>query len=125
MNLIFDAHQDLAYNMLSFGRDYSRSVQHTRQHEAEKVIPGLNHQSLLGWPEYNLGKVALVFSTLFAAPARAEKVLHPNLQTYHSPEEANQVYWSQLRFYHQLIEEKPHAFRLILTKSDLKAHLEE
>lgn len=125
MNLIFDAHQDLAYNMLSFGRDYSRSVQHTRQHEAEKVIPGLNHQSLLGWPEYNLGKVALVFSTLFAAPARAEKVLHPNLQIYHSPEEANQVYWNQLRFYHQLVEEKPHAFRLILTKSDLKAHLEE
>lgn len=125
MNLIFDAHQDLAYNILSFGRDYSRSVNQTRQFESSHPIAGLTSQTLLGWPEYNQGKVALVFGTLFAAPARLEKELHPNFQIYNSPKEANQVYWSQLKLYHQLAEENPQVYRLISTKSDLKIHLAE
>ncbi len=125
MPLIFDAHQDLAYNILSFGRDYSRSVRETRQFEVNHPITGLTYQSLLGWPEYNLGKVALVFATLFASPLRSEKELHPNSQIYHTPEEANQVYWSQLKLYHQLAEEKPRVFHLISTKGDLKNHLAE
>lgn len=123
MKLIFDAHQDLAYNILSYGRDYSRSVHQTRQFEANHPITGLTSQTLLGWPEYNRGKVALIFGTLFAAPARSEKELDPNLQIYHTPEEANQVYWKQLKLYHRLAEEKPQVFRLISTKSDLKKHL--
>ena len=125
MTLIFDAHQDLAFNILSFGRDYSQSVYKTRQFEASHPVPGLTYQSLLGWPEYNRGKVALVFGTLFAAPARSERELQPNLQIYHTPEEANRVYWDQLRLYHRLAEEKPQFFRLISTKSDLKNHLRE
>jgi len=125
MNLILDAHQDIAFNILSFGRDYSRSVYETRQIETSHPIPGLTNQSLLGWPEYNYGKVALVFGTLFAGPARSEKKLHPNLQIYNTPEEANTVYWNQLRLYHQLAEEKPQFFRLIKTKSDLSKHLNE
>lgn len=125
MNIIFDAHQDLAYNILSFGRDYSRSVYETRQLEATHSTPGLTYQSLLGFPEYNLGKVALVFGTLFAGPARSEKEHYPNAQIYNSPEEANQVYWNQLRLYHQLADEKPEVYRLITTKSLLKNHLNQ
>jgi membrane dipeptidase len=125
MNLIFDAHQDLAYNILSFGRDYSRSVYQTRQYEIDHTIPGLTYQSLLGWPEYNRGKVALIFGTLFASPARSEKEPYPNSQIYHTPEQANQVYWNQLKLYHHLAEEKPQVFRLISTRSNLKSHLRE
>ncbi len=125
MNLIIDAHQDIAYNLLSFGRDYTQSVYQTRQDEINRTIPGLNSQSLLGWPQYNLGKVALVLATLFASPARLEKEHYPNQQSYHTPEEANQVYWQQLRLYHRLVEEQPRAFRLIGTKSDLDQHLRE
>ena len=33
--LIVDAHEDIAWNMLAFGRDYSRSVSQTRATEAE------------------------------------------------------------------------------------------
>ncbi len=124
MNLIFDAHQDLAYNILSFGKDYSRSVYQTPNSKPTKPS-----QTDLPIPpslaEYNRGKVALVFGTLFAAPARSEKELYSNLQIYNTPEEANQVYWKQLRLYHQLTEEKPAVFRLVSTKCDLKNHLEE
>lgn len=125
MNLIIDAHQDLSYNILSFGRDYSRSVYETRRLEADQPVPGLKYQSLLGWPEYNQGKVALVFGTLFAGPLRAEKELYPNQQVYRTPEEANRIYWNHLNLYHRLAEEKPEVYRLILTKSDLRNHLQE
>ena len=125
MNLIFDAHQDLAYNILSFGKDYSRSVHQIRQIEINNPKPGLSYQSLLGWPEYNQGKVALVFATLFAAPLRSEKELHPNIQVYSTPEEANRVYWDQLKLYHHLVEQKPQVYRMISTKRDLSQHLRE
>ena len=125
MNYFIDAHQDLAYNILSFNRDYQRSVHETRAIEKQDPVDGLTSQSLLGWPQYNQGHVALVIGTLFAAPARREPVLYPNLAVYHTPEEANQVYWRQLRLYHQLAEEKPQVYRLIGNKTQLQNHLAE
>jgi len=125
MNIFFDAHQDLAYNILSFDRDYSQSVQKTRANEKGKEIPGLDYQTLLGQPEYNRGRVALVFGTLFAAPARRDSYPHPKAQIYYTPQEANQVYWNQLKLYHQLAEEKPGTYRLITTRSLLQEHLAE
>ena len=68
--ILVDAHQDLAWNMLSFGRDYTRPVAETRRREAGTITPGYTGDTLLGWPEYQKGRVAVVFSTLFAAPAR-------------------------------------------------------
>lgn len=125
MNYLIDAHLDLAYNILSFERDYRRSVYETRA--IEKVHPkeGLTSQSLLGFPEFNQGRVGLVIGTLFAAPARREPVLHPNLQVYHTPDEANRVYWRQLELYHRLSEEHPRFYRLIANRSQLTAHLDE
>ena len=125
MNLIIDAHQDIAYNLLSFGRDYTRSVYQPRQDELNRTIPGLTSQSLLGWPQYNLGKVAVVLATLFASPARLEKDHYPNQQSSRSPDEASPDNWKQLRLYHRLVEETPRSFRLIGTKSDLEHHLRE
>ncbi len=37
--LLVDAHQDLAWNMLTFGRDYTRSAAQTRALEAKTAIP--------------------------------------------------------------------------------------
>ena len=125
MKYFIDAHQDLAYNILSFNRDYQLSVYETRAFEKVNPVNGLTSQSLLGWPQYNQGHIALVIGTLFAAPARREPVLHPNLAFYHTPEEANKLYWRQLKLYHQLAEEKPQVYRLIGNKTQLRAHLTE
>jgi membrane dipeptidase len=65
--LIIDAHEDLAWNMLTFGRDYNLSAAETRQREAGTDTPLLNGDTLLGWPEYQRGRVAVVFSVLFIA----------------------------------------------------------
>ena len=39
MHLIVDAHEDLAWNALSFGRDYTRSALETRQAELKGDAP--------------------------------------------------------------------------------------
>ena len=53
--LIVDAHEDLAWNMLSFGRDYTRSALETRQLEKGTDAPKRNGDTLLGWDEYQRG----------------------------------------------------------------------
>ena len=89
--ILVDAHQDLAWNMLSFGRDYTRPVAETRQREAGTITPGYTGDTLLGWPEYQKGRVAVVFSTLFAAlPAAVwaigiRKLISPPPRLAHLP----------------------------------------
>ena len=73
MPLIIDSHCDLAWNMLNFGRDYTRSAAETREKEKGTLAPEKNGASLIGWPDYQRGQVAIVFSTLFAAPARIKR----------------------------------------------------
>lgn len=124
MKIILDAHQDLAYNMAALGRDYRRSAFQTRQLEQGKPFMAWTDESLLGWPEYMQARVALVFSTLFAAPARSVPPEKRDSQIYDTLEQAHQIYKNQLLSYHRLCEESPDQFRLILTQSDLKQHLE-
>lgn len=118
MDLIVDSHQDLAWNMLNFGRDYTRAAHETRQIETKSPTPEHNGHTLLGWPDYKKGKVAVVFSTLFAVPLRA-KMGKWDTQVYNTPEQAHQKYRAQLDAYYRLCEEHPDKFRLILDRSDL------
>lgn len=122
MDLILDAHQDLAYNMQFCGRDYSRSVTETRKLESGSPMRDVLENTLLGWPEYNEGGVGVVFGTLFASPFNPER---PDriIRSYKSIEEANQMYWDQLDFYKTWTARHPHIFQLILSRAALKAHV--
>ncbi len=122
--MIIDAHCDLAWNMLTFGRDYTRSVAETRALEKGSSIPDENGDTLIGWPEYQKGQVAIVFSTLFAAPKRSQVGEWDKL-VYSDQEEAHRLYIQELRLYHQLVDSKPEHFRLITRSKDLAAHLAE
>ena len=112
MHLIIDAHQDLAWNMATFGRDYSKSAYETRQAEANTPIPEFNGDTMLGYPEFQDGKVAVVFGTLFASPARQEKHAWES-QTYKDFGQADRLYRSQLDLYYQLSDTHPDKFKLI------------
>jgi membrane dipeptidase len=120
--LIVDAHEDLAYNILSFGRDYTGSVADTRRREAGTGIPAFNGDTLLGWPEYQRGQVAVVFSTLFVAPAR-HKFSGWETPAYADANQAHHLYSAQLDVYHRLADEHPEKFRLVQTGKDLQAVL--
>ena len=65
MTWFIDAHEDIAWNIVTFQRDYTRSAFETRQLEASTSIPAFNGDTMLGLPEYNQAEVRLVFSTLF------------------------------------------------------------
>jgi membrane dipeptidase len=120
--LIIDAHQDLAWNMATFGRDYTRSAHETRKLEKNTFAPQHVGDALLGWDNYQRGRVALVFSTLFAAPIRRQEG-EWDLVCYHDPEEAHKLYRQQLDGYHRLVDEHPNKFTLITDRAALAAHI--
>ncbi len=122
-HLIVDAHEDLAWNILAFGRDYTLPVTETRQREQGSPAPLHNGDTLLGWPEYQRGQVAVVCSTLFNAPLR-RRLGDWDTQCYATFDEAHALYRAQLDAYHRLAGEHPDMFRLIHTRSDLQAVLE-
>lgn len=121
--LLVDAHQDLAWNILSYGRDYTRSVAETRRLEIENDSLALKRQghTLLGWPEYQQGRVALVFGTLFVTPER----LRFSYETlfYQDPQSAYRLYRQQLDVYYELSERHADKFTLVRTRPELEAVL--
>jgi membrane dipeptidase len=122
MMLIVDGHQDLAWNIATFGRDYTLSADEIRRLERGTEIPSVNGDTLLGWQEYQSGQVAIVFATLFAAPMR-HKLGKWDTQCYRDPKEANALYRSQVDIYYRLVDDNPEKFRFIFSKLDLQAVL--
>lgn len=125
MRLIVDSHEDLAWNMLSFGRDYCRAARETRALESGTPIIERNGDTLLGWPDYQRGRVAVVFATLFAAPARHilgdwDAVSYPDSDF----DAAHRIYWKELELYHRLADDHPDKFRLIASRAGLKEILD-
>jgi membrane dipeptidase len=118
--LVVDAHEDLAYNMLAYGREYTRPVAETRGLETEAGSPALTQQghTLLGWDAYQQGRVAVVFSTLFVTPAHKRK----DWETiyYRDYDQAHQLYWKQLDLYNEITDRHPDHFQLISTRLDLE-----
>ncbi len=124
MHLIIDSHEDLAWNMLALGRDYTTSAAERRVAEATTQAPVWNGVTLLGWPDYQRGNVAVVFGTLFATPRR--RLAHNEAWDrvfYEDDEQAHRWYSAELDAYHRLVEEHPQKFRLILERADLEAVL--
>jgi membrane dipeptidase len=115
---IVDAHQDLAWNILTFHRDYTRPVNETRRTEKGTQTPEYNGDTLLGWPEYQEGQVVLIFSTLFASPIR-RKMGEWDTECYSDLKQARSRYLSQLHVYCDLVEKFPEKFRLINNSRDL------
>ncbi|MDD5369886.1 MAG: membrane dipeptidase [Anaerolineaceae bacterium] len=121
MTLIVDAHEDLADNMLVHARDYTRSAAETRRLEAQVPEDHRPESTLIGWDAYQRGEIAVVFSTLFAAPLRAQS--NPNELAYSDYSQAHHMYMRQLDLYHRLTDDHPDQFRLIEKKPDLQAVL--
>jgi len=118
MPYIIDAHQDLAYNALSFGRNYLQSAVETRQQEMDTPIPHRAGHTLLGWPEYQRGQVAVIFGTLFLSPRRYQAGSWET-QAYTTSSEAVKLYEGQINYYRRLCDDHPDQFRLISQKKDL------
>ena len=116
--LIVDGHEDIAWNVLTHGRDYTHSALWLRRRENNTSIPSESGHTLLGKCEWLLGHVGVIFATLFVSPARHRSGSW-DTQVYTTPHEAYRLATAQLDFYHRLIDEHPQ-FRLIGDKSALE-----
>lgn len=121
--IVVDAHADLAWNALTFDRDYNRGVKETRHRERTTDIPNWNGNTLLGWPEWVDGQVAVIFSTLFAAPARWKKGDWDSL-CYETPEQAFELYKAQMSYYKKLFDGHRDHFSLLRNRVELDAVLQ-
>jgi len=121
--IIVDAHEDLAWNMVTYGRDYTRSVSKTRVDESGSSTIIYNGNTMLGWPDWIDGNVALIFATLFSTPVRYR--LSPQIKnSYADSVEAKRRYREQMDIYHRLVEEHSDKFKLIRNITDLNSHLD-
>lgn len=125
MTLLIDAHQDIAYNTLTFERDYRHSAYETRRREIDTPHPKNNNgDSLIGWPEFQRGQVGLIFASLFVMERKYDPVGYEN-QVYDTRGEASRLTSTQIDLYEKLCDETPNMFRLIRSRRDLNDHLAE
>lgn len=117
--IVIDAHEDMGYNFINFGRDYRESAAAIRRRESAETGRVDGHAQM-GWDEYQAGRVALIFSTLFATPERA-KADEGDRYIYKTAEEARKIYRLQLDYYQKLCDSGK--FRQVATRRDLAAVL--
>lgn len=118
--IVVDAHQDIAYNKLAHQREYLRSAWDKRRSEDPDETARAG-RTMLGLPEALLGRVALVFSTIFVAP-RSKNTQPWDVLTYTTPREAYTLAMQQLDYYQRMTDES-NQLRLVRTESDLDAVL--
>ncbi len=115
--MIVDAHEDIAWNVLTFGRDYMQGVRFIREREQSTAIPQQSGTALLGYDAWCEGQVAVIGATLYVSPER--KKLGPwETQTYSTQREAHDFALRQIDVYQRLAEEHP--FRIVRTRSELE-----
>jgi membrane dipeptidase len=119
--IVVDAHEDIAYNALAFGRDYRTSALKIRVQEAGSDTPARNGTATVGLPDALLGRVALTFATLFVAP-RTRQTQPWDILSYSDPAEAYTLASRQMDYYERLADEHE-KINLVRTQAELNAVL--
>jgi membrane dipeptidase len=114
--ILVDAHQDIAYNIISHRRDYTLPVYKQRRQQPRGVQP------TLGLPDALVGRVAVVFATIFVEPHGSALLTMNTEPTYRDAREAYAKAHQQIDIYERLVGETPN-LRLIKTQADLEAVL--
>jgi len=113
--LIVDAHLDLAYSALNYGRDPRRRVAEIRAAEG-KTRRGL---ATVSFPEMRQAGVGLVFATIFNTPATTPFEILNKEAVYQTAEEAHRLGMAQLDYYHRLVDEDK-SLRLVTDEVSLE-----
>ena len=108
--------------MLNYGRDYTRSALEIRRLEVRTNVPDRNGDATVGWQEYQRGQVAVVFSTLYATPAKSRDAF--DIIWYSDSESAHHIYRAQVDVYRKLVDSHPDKFRLISSTKELDSVIE-
>jgi membrane dipeptidase len=114
---IVDAHLDIAYNALQFGRDPLLSVEQIRTLESGAHPHG---RATVAFPQLKEAGVGLVFATIFVLPeAAARPDDGQKRMTYHDAQGAHQHGMTQLDYYRRLVDVEENQLRLVVDRSSL------
>ncbi len=123
MPYLIDAHEDLAWNGLSFGTDYSLPVADSRARETGEIEKHRDGGTMFGWPEYSRGRVALVFGTLFMAPGKYTSGAWDTM-VFSTTREYNQLIHRSADYYQRLADDNPGKFKRVFSRCDLTSLLQ-
>jgi membrane dipeptidase len=118
--LIIDAHLDLAYNALNYGRSLTSPAADIRKTE---LVDNERGQITATFPEMQKGGVGLVFGTLFVTPSHAKIPIMEDKMVYHNADQAHGYAMKQLNYYRRLVDEVEY-LRLVTDKASLEAVVE-
>lgn len=115
VDVIVDAHLDLAYNAREHGRDLTQPLAAIRNAEKGQSSNGMATVAL---PELQKGGVGLVFGTIFVMPASSHLAAIGTKVGYKDAAEAHQQGMAQLDYYHRLADEQNN-IRLVTDRHSL------
>jgi membrane dipeptidase len=119
--IIVDAHEDIAFNAVQYGRDYLKSALEKRQLEADSPLAKSMGIATCGLPDALLGRIALVFATLFVEPDRPNgmgMVTAGDQVKYKTPQQA--FHAASLQYdYYQRLQDASEKIRIVKTQRDL------
>lgn len=120
--IILDAHQDIAYNFICYQRDFRLPALKKRHYE-DNSPESIKWRGIatVGLPDELLGRVGIVFTTLYVNPAWSP--FGVDNATYETPHEAYQHALRQMDYYHQLADSDDR-IRLIRNQRELQTVLE-
>ena len=122
--MLVDGHEDLAWNMLTFGRDYTLPAAATRARERGSATVERNGETMLGSADWRKGGVGLVFGALFASPMSYGIEAWETLAFDDGDgESAHRAYRRELTAYDELFDRHPELFAPIRSRNDLARHL--
>jgi membrane dipeptidase len=114
---IVDAHLDIAYNAVRYGRDPLLSVKELRQQEQPDPDRGL---ATVSFPQLREAGGVLLFGTLFTAPERAATIMGGDISfTYRDANQAHKMAMDQLDYYHRLVDEEQNQLCLVVDQDSL------
>ncbi len=118
MSIIIDAHEDIAWNVLCFGRNYLNSAYDIRRTEAGSSVEAVTGAAMLGLLEWLRGGIAVVCGTLFTPPER--KRTNPIGSHYRDFEEAHSIALRQIEIYERMAQESDQ-IKLLRTRAGLES----
>ena len=118
--LIIDAHLDLAYNALNYGRSLTKSAADIRALESTDSTRG---KITATFPDMQKGDLGLIFGTMFVTPSHAKIPIMGDKMVYHNADQAFGYAMKQLDYYHRLADEVEY-IRLVTDSNSLETVVE-
>ena len=113
--LIVDAHLDIAYNVLEYGRDPLKTVEQTRSIEPPDHPNG---GATVSFPQLREAGVGLIFGTIFIMP-EASVSGHETKMVYHDAQSAHRIGMQQLDYYRRMVDIENNHLRLVGDRDSL------